>query len=233
MKPRALLLPVVALLCGAAGFFAYQRWLQPSATLRAITVAPGTSAAAPAATTLTAAGDATAARAVPEAVPDLKLKDLNGKTHALSEFKGAATIYNFWATWCAPCRREIPLLNQLYAKHRAEKLQLVGVAVDFRDDVQKFLKTTPISYLLLTAEQDGAETAAKFGMELVLPFSVFASSGGQIVAVKVGELHLREADAILAAIRSLEAGQTSLAQARAQITTRLRQFSIERATSGR
>jgi thiol-disulfide isomerase/thioredoxin len=230
MNLRSLLLPVVALLCGAAGFFAYQRWLQPTAGLRATAVAPATLTATSAATT---AADAAAAHPVPEAVPDLKLKDLNGKPHALSAFKGAPTIYNFWATWCAPCRREIPLLNQLYAKHRADKLQLVGVAVDFRDDIQKFLKTTPIDYLLLIAEQDGAETAAKFGMELVLPFSVFASSGGQIVAVKVGELHLREADAILAAIRSLEAGQTSLADARAQITTRLRQFSIERATSGR
>ena len=224
MNRRMLVLPLLALLCGAAGFFAYRFWLQPTATFRAVAAAP---APAPIAT------ETNAARAVPEAVPELKLKDLNGKTHALAEFKGAPTIYNFWATWCAPCRREIPLLNELYTKHRAEKLQLVGVAVDFRDDVQRFLKTTPINYLLLTAEQDGAETAAKFGMELVLPFSVFASSSGQIVAVKVGELHLREADAILAAIRSLEAGQTSLREARAQITTRLRQFSIERATSGR
>jgi thiol-disulfide isomerase/thioredoxin len=231
MNLRSLLLPVVALLCGAAGFFTYQRWLQSTATVQATATIAASSAAATAAAATSQA--AASAHAVPEAVPDLKLRDLNGKPHALSAFKGAPTIYNFWATWCAPCRREIPLLNQLYAKHRADKLQLVGVAVDFRDDVQKFLKTTPINYLLLTAEQDGAETAAKFGMELVLPFSVFASSRGQIVAVKVGELHLREADAILAAVRSLEAGQTSLAEARAQITTRLRQFSIERATSGR
>ncbi len=221
MNLRSLLLPMVALLCGAAGFFAYQRWLQPTTALQTTT------------STAVAVTEATSERAVPEEVPDVKLKDLNGKTHALAEFKGAPTIYNFWATWCAPCLREIPLLNQLHAKHRAQKLQLVGVAVDFRDEVRKFLKTTPIDYLLLTAEQDGAETAAKFGMELVLPFSVFASSSGQIVAVKVGELHLREADAILAAIQSLEAGQTSLEVARTQITARLRQFSIERATSGR
>jgi thiol-disulfide isomerase/thioredoxin len=224
MNFRALMLPAVALACGTAGFVAYRSWVMPGATI------VGTPVSVQTANDTT---DAPAAPAVPEAVPNIRLKDLSGRAHPLAEFKGAPTIYNFWATWCAPCRREIPLLNQLYAAHRAEKLQLVGVALDFREDVQKFLKSTPIAYTVLVAEQDGAVVATQFGMELVLPFSVFANGAGQIIAVKVGELHLNEANAILGALKSLEAGKLGLAAARAQISAQLRQFSIERAASGR
>jgi thiol-disulfide isomerase/thioredoxin len=168
---------------------------------------------------------------VPATVPDIKLKDLSGKLHALTEFKGAPAIYNFWATWCAPCRREIPLLNALQAAYSADKLQVVGMAIDFREDVQKFVKTTALNYALLVGEDDGLEAAAKFGMEVVLPFSVFADSQGQIVAVKVGELHRSEADAILVAIRALQGGKTTLAVAKQQISLRLRQISLERAAN--
>jgi hypothetical protein len=97
VKHSSLLLSSFALLCGVAGFFAYQRWTQPAA----LTTAPGAAAAAASSSTLAeATADAPPKLVVPEAVPDLKLKDLNGKLHALREFRGAPAIYNFWATWC-------------------------------------------------------------------------------------------------------------------------------------
>lgn len=230
MNLRSLLLPLVAVTCGAAGFLAYQHWILPSGGL--VVTAP-TAKAPYVVTPDTTALAVPAAPVVAESVPNLKLRDLNNRQHALAEYHGAPTLYNFWATWCAPCRREIPLLNRLYAEHRGYKLQLVGIAVDYASDVQKFLATTPISYPVLIADQDGADIVSGFGMELVLPFSVFADAEGRVIAVKVGELHDNEASAILAAIQALKAGQLSLAAARERISAQLRQFSVERATSGR
>jgi thiol-disulfide isomerase/thioredoxin len=227
MSLRSLLLPLVAVSCGAAGFLAYQHWMRPSGGV--VVTAPVTANVTPD----TTAAAAPAAPVVAESVPNLKLRDLSNRQHALAEYHGAPTLYNFWATWCAPCRREIPLLNRLYAEHRNYKLQMVGVAVDYGTDVRKFLATTPISYSVLIADQDGASIVSGFGMELVLPFSVFADAEGRIIAVKVGELHDNEASAILAAVQALNAGQLSLAAARERISAQLRQFSIERATSGR
>ena len=82
-------------------------------------------------------------------------------------------IVNFWATWCEPCRREMPLLTALRQEHRADRLEIVGIAVDFRDSVTDFLKKNPLPYPLLVGEEDGIEAAKAFGMQLVLPFSVF------------------------------------------------------------
>jgi hypothetical protein len=74
--------------------------------------------------------------------------------------------------------------------------------------------------------------AQKFGMEPVLPFSAFADAQGRIVAVKVGELHKDEADYILQQMRSIAAGQSSMADARAAIAHRLRELSVARAKAG-
>src|SRR5258706_6252239 len=143
MTYRPLLLALVAAVCGTAGFLAYQHWMRPGAVVAA--APPPAPAAAPDAQ----AAAAPAAPVVADAVPNLKLHELSGKQHSLAEYHGAPTVYNFWATWCAPCRREIPLLNQLYAEHRADKLQMVGIAVDAGADVQKFLATTPVNYAVL------------------------------------------------------------------------------------
>ncbi len=72
-------------------------------------------------------------------------------------------IINFWATWCAPCRREIPLLKKIQAERGGEGFQIVGVAVDFRDDVLKYAKEIGIDYPLLIGEEDGLDAVTKFG----------------------------------------------------------------------
>ena len=162
-------------------------------------------------------------------MPDLQLPDRGGQLKSLHDYLGAPLIINFWATWCAPCRREIPLLQQLRQTYKSEKLEIVGIALDFRGAVDDFLARTPISYPLLIGEDQGFAAAEKFGMQPVLPFSVFADAKGQIIAVKVGELHRDEADCILTAMRSVAAGQMSLAAAREGIAQKLRALAIERA----
>jgi peroxiredoxin len=123
----------------------------------------------------------------------------------------------------------MPLLQQLWQQHRAEGVQVVGIAVDSRSAVEQYLHKTPVGYPVLADEDQGSAAVARFGIEPVLPFSVFADGQGRIVAVKLGELHRAEADAILAAVGRVELGHESLPDARRQIAGELHQLAIQRA----
>src|ERR1700709_1533368 len=78
------------------------------------------------------------ARAPVLTLPEFSLKNRAGELQSIHSWPGKSLIINFWATWCAPCRREIPLLIELQQQHAADAIQLVGIAVDFRDDVLKY-----------------------------------------------------------------------------------------------
>jgi thiol-disulfide isomerase/thioredoxin len=214
---QILTIGVVALGGVVAGFVGYRAWQGPAPTL--------------AVPTLAAPPDTPPARPVPDTLPEVQLPDARGNLRSLREFQGHPLIVNFWATWCAPCRREIPLLQQLRGTYKSDGLEIVGIAVDFPNAVADYLRHTPIAYPLLIGEDQGLAAAEKFGMEPVLPFSVFADGGGRIIAVKVGELHQDEADAILGAMRLIAAGKQTLPQARAELSQRLRALAIERAKS--
>ncbi len=228
---RGVWLAGVLLVSAGAGFWAYRHW----------SAAPATLVAAPAATLAPASGNsptaapanATAksgAPAIPADVPDLRLPDMAGLQHSLRQNGGHLRLYNFWATWCEPCRREIPMLNALHSSHRnSDQLEIVGIAVDFHDAVQDFLAKTRLNYTTLVGEEQGFEAAQRFGVEMALPFSVFADERNRIVAIKVGELYRDEAEAILAQMRALRAGTIGLPEARAAIAESLKAFSMQRA----
>ena len=240
MRPvaRTLAIGLVTLVGVLAGYFFY-RLAHPSAVvLRPASVAAAaTGADSTAPTAAPGAADAAdstagAVRPIPERVPDLALPDLAGQLRSLRAYGGHPLIINFWATWCAPCRREMPLLQQLRRTYRADGLQIVGIAVDFRATVVEYLRRQPVDYPQLIGEDAGLAAAEQFGMQTVLPFSVFADAGGRIVAVKLGELHADEAAYILGTMRELAAGRLSVADAHAGITQRLRELAIERARAG-
>lgn len=166
---------------------------------------------------------------VPESLPAFELKDRDNQPRKLAEWAGRPLMVNYWATWCAPCRREIPLLNKLRSDRAAQKLEIIGIAVDFRDDVLAYVKQQPISYPLLIGEEDGLAAVSAMGMLANFPFTVFADSKQRIVAVKVGELHQDEADLIIDRIHSIDAGKLDLPTARAQIEEGLQKSAQERA----
>jgi len=228
---RGAWLAAVLLISAGAGFWAYRHWSETPASLIAL---PATALAqAPANAPTTAPANATAtpsAPVIPTEVPDLHLPDMAGLQHSLRQNGGHLRLYNFWATWCEPCRREIPLLNALQNRYgKSDQLEIVGIAVDFRDAVRDFLAKNRLNYTSLVGEDEGLEAAQRFGMEMALPFSVFADERNRIVAIKVGELHRNEAEAILEQMRALRAGAIDLPAARAAITESLKAFSTQRA----
>jgi thiol-disulfide isomerase/thioredoxin len=223
---RALAVALVVGVGLAAGFLSYR--LQSGRTLRptaAVTAQPDADAAAIPDT------PPPAPLPVPSVVPDLTLPNLAGTPTSLQSFAGAPLLINFWATWCAPCREEIPLLRELRQRYRGQRLEVVGIALDFNAAVQQYLLKTPIDYPVLIGEQGGFTAAQQFGVQAVLPFSVFADSRSRIVAVKIGALHREEADFILSEIGSLDRGQVGMEEAREAIEARLKELAVERAKS--
>jgi thiol-disulfide isomerase/thioredoxin len=222
----ALRLALVGLVGLAAGFLSY-RLAQPRPALAPASFAKP--AAAPNPSAQSADEVPAAPQPVPTDVPDMTFPDPAGVRHSLRDYVGHPLIINFWATWCEPCRREMPLLGRLRHQYHRDGLEIVGVAVDFGQAVREFLRGTLVPYPVLIAEQDGLAAIGQFGMEPVLPFSVFADRQGRIVAVKAGELHPEEAGDILAAIRAIDAGQLGLPAAREQISTELAALAAQRA----
>jgi thiol-disulfide isomerase/thioredoxin len=203
---------------GAAvlGAYAYDR-LHPTAA-----PAAPTALAQPAATAGPATTAAAAEGRVPARRPDFTLRDLTGAARTLSSFDGRPLIINFWATWCAPCRREIPLLNRLQREFGTKGPQVIGIAVDFADDVRAFAKKTPLDYPVLVGEEDGLEAARGFGVEaMAFPFTAFTDSAGHVLLVHMGELHEDQARAVLRVVADVDAGRRALPEARQAIEAAL------------
>ena len=203
----------VGAIAAAAGFLAYWTLLKPQA-------ATETAVSAPAPATQEEA--ASAQNALPATLPDFTLGDLSGTPRSIRSWPGKSMIVNFWATWCAPCRREIPLLRELQRKHGAEGFQIVGVAVDIREDVVKYAQEIGIDYPVLIGEQEGLDAVNKFGQGSIgFPFTVFTDNQGRIVLFHLGEIHKEQADVLLGAIRDVNSGKLTPAAARVVVAKQL------------
>lgn len=116
----------------------------------------------------------------PDAAPDFKLDGLDGKSLSLETFKGKVILLNFWATWCGPCRAEIPDLIDLQDKYK-DKLQIIGLLTDDDDDadaVQKFVKEFGINYPIAFATTD---LRIQYGGIPALPTSFVLNADGRVV----------------------------------------------------
>ena len=133
-----------------------------------------------------------------EALFAASFPDENGKTQALKQWQGKVIVLNFWATWCPPCREEMPELSTLNTKYRNKNVVVLGIATDDVALIKEFSKTTKVSYPLLAADMAGSDLAFNLGNNQdVLPYTVIIKADGTIAKTYFGRLSMPELEETL------------------------------------
>ena len=134
-----------------------------------------------------------------EYAPAFVLPDVAGTPRSSEEWDGTVRVVNFWATWCPPCIREIPLLVEVQAEFGARGVQVIGIAIDETEAVAGFAERFEFNYPVLVGQEDAMDLGNRFLNGFIgLPFTVFTDRSGRIMQVHNGEIHRDEIEAILA-----------------------------------
>jgi thiol-disulfide isomerase/thioredoxin len=167
-KRRAVaLLAVVAVASAAGGYVVNRWWLSRDAAGQA----PGIP------------------EAVAKAVFSTRLADLKGGAQTLEPWRGRVLVVNFWATWCAPCREEIPVFVRMQERYGAQGLQFVGIAIDQPDKVADFAREFRINYPVLLGGLETLELVRLVGNRAgVLPYTLVIDRAGNIASRELGGL---------------------------------------------
>jgi thiol-disulfide isomerase/thioredoxin len=127
-----------------------------------------------------------------------ELTDLEGRARRIAEWRGRVVVVNFWATWCAPCREEIPMLMEVRGARAASGLEIVGIAVDNPAKVMEYAANIKITYPVLLAEANGLDLIRSLGNTSGgLPYTVFLDRQGTPVSTRLGALKKPEIDTLL------------------------------------
>ena len=123
--------------------------------------------------------------------PAVELPDIDGRAQSVAQWDGKLVLLNFWASWCGPCIREMPLLDRTQARLGARGLQVVGIAADAAAPTQAFLREHPVGYPILVDDPEktgnGPDVSQIYGNDRsVLPYSVLIGRDGRILAQRFG-----------------------------------------------
>lgn len=133
------------------------------------------------------------------AISAARFKDLDGATRDLSKWHGKVLVLNFWATWCAPCREEIPMLMVARDKYAPLGVEIVGIAIDIASKVAEYVKQMQIAYPVLVADAGGLELMRALGNTAGgLPYTVIVDARGNPAKRKLGALKQDEIEFLLA-----------------------------------
>ena len=143
--------------------------------------------------------------------PAFAMRDLKGKVRHIKEWDNKIVIINFWATWCPPCKREMPAFIDLYKKYKKSGVEIIGVAIDETESVKQFVDDIGVNYTILVGQLDAMEINRQYGnIRGQLPYTIFINRQQQIVAVKRGEIKKQEMErAILKLIGPTSSTQTA------------------------
>ena len=147
--------------------------------------------------------------------PSFQLADLDGKQRDFSEWVGKHRLVNFWATWCAPCRREIPLLKAFQDEYGENGFHVIGVAVDFADQVAKYAESAEFNYPILVGQDDAMAVAETSGIDFIgLPFTMIVASDGELLNSHIGEIVDADLEHIVKVLTMLDNGEIDKESAR-------------------
>jgi len=150
--------------------------------------------------------------------PSFTLPDIDGVEHELSAWDGRPRLLNFWATWCAPCRREIPLLKALEEEQGSDGVQVIGIAVDFPEQVAAYSETVDFNYPVLIGQEDAMAVAESSGVEFIgMPFTMILSADGELLNAHIGEIFKEDLDHIVDVLAQLDRGDIDKQSAKAML----------------
>ena len=129
----------------------------------------------------------------------VSLPDADGHPQSLSQWRGRLLVVNFWATWCAPCREEMPMFVQAQAAHGAKGLQFVGIAVDDAVKVRQFAKEIGLNYPALIGGYGAMEMSKTLGNSVMaLPFTIVIGPKGDVVLTQLGPVRAAQLERLVA-----------------------------------
>lgn len=129
---------------------------------------------------------------------DFNLSDVDGQQRQISEWQGKTLVLNFWATWCAPCREEIPAFVELQDQYRSDGLQFVGIALQEAEEVRGFLQEFNVNYPSLVGSADVIKIAKQLGNDIgALPYTVVIDRSGIISFTHRGPLLKSDAERVI------------------------------------
>jgi len=128
-----------------------------------------------------------------------RLPDLAGISQPIAQWHGKVLVVNFWATWCPPCRQEIPEFIQLQKQYSAQGLQFVGIAIDEKAKIQNYVDEVGINYPILVGDLEAVALSQASGNRIGgLPYTVIIDQRGKIIATELGGLSKEKLSAIIA-----------------------------------
>jgi thiol-disulfide isomerase/thioredoxin len=174
------LLAAIALIAGSAGYFVSRERHVP----------PASPPASPA-----------ARQAAVDALLDTQFATSEGQWQKLSAWRGKVLVVNYWATWCPPCREEMPMFSLLHDKYQDQGVQFVGIGIDSVDKIREFQTKEKVSYPLLVGTFDAMTSSQRLGNTAqALPFTVIIDRQGRLDLVKLGKLTEAELESKLQAL---------------------------------
>ncbi len=161
------------------------------------------------------APEPTAATADAPVFPSFTLTDIDGNARDFAEWSGKHRLLNFWATWCAPCRREIPLLKQFQDEHGEDGFQIIGIAVDFPDEVAKYAVEAEFNYPILVGQEVALAVAETSGVDFIgMPFPMIVAADGELINTHIGEIMDSHLEHIVRVLTMLDNGEIDKNSAR-------------------
>ena len=129
---------------------------------------------------------------------DFSLVNMIGESVSIAEFRGEKTLINFWATWCRPCRKEMPMLNGVFLSQDPSDFSVVGIAIDKPEKVTQFVAELGIDFPIMVGQSEAYDVMKDLGNEaLTLPYTILIDEEGEVVWSKNTELKHSDMDEVL------------------------------------